>query len=171
LLNLENPKEWKRKINHLKKCLPQGSPYIKKVTKAFCNWEKIYAQKSKYAGAGLSDTLPKAAEILYDRCIEAESEIERKIEEKRDRKRWFATTVVSIIAMVVTASSLFINTYYQSENLLVNKERLSISLEEAQKIEMKSLEKPPTKPKEIAKETDSDKIPEPAQNKAIKTKP
>lgn len=128
MIDLEHPREWKRKIAHLEKCLPHGSPYLKKINKAFIQWQST--------GATLDSERIKASEKLYDNCIEAEAEIERKLEERKDRKRWFTTTIVSITAMLITASSLFLNAYYQRENLKVNKERLSYSLKSTKELKV-----------------------------------
>ncbi len=116
----QHPREWRRRISNVELCLPTGSPAVKKLHKAYKDWQQIGPEKT--------EEYTKAVDALFDSWHEAFKEIDNNNERIKDHKKWWFSVSLSVAAIIISALSIAISAYFQYENLKINQRRLNLQV-------------------------------------------
>lgn len=116
----QHPRDWKRRISSVESCLSTGSPAVKKLHKSYKNWQKL--------GPDVTEEYSEAVDALFDSWHEATKEIDKNNERLEDHKKWWFSVRLSLAAITLSTVSIAVSTFFQYENLKINRERLDIQV-------------------------------------------
>jgi len=116
----EHPKEWQRRVERVKGCLPSNSPLVARLDRAYSEWRKDCAV--------VSDSQQKRVEAMYEAWLDAIKEIDRAAELNESGKRADRALTISIVSITLTCISILVGVYFQYESLAIQKQTLKLNM-------------------------------------------